>query len=116
MTLATRSEPVAKANDRHDLYRWEQHGQEWACCAYDHGPMCRRCQPVEDGTTAECLNNVEQGYMEMFDADREGWQFRVTAQGERRLRELLQDAPDVQQAIDDDQFRNIVGRLDDPGQ
>lgn len=70
-----RSEAVAQANDRHLLYRWEQSGVAWACCAYDHGPFCRRCRRVTDAATAELLDQVEAGTMQMWDRDRDGWQF-----------------------------------------
>lgn len=73
MSTKTASEPVAKANDRHDLYRWMQDGVEWACCAYDHGPMCRRCRPV--GDKVDLLDNVESGWLLMWDDDLDGWRF-----------------------------------------
>lgn len=74
MDTQTRSQPVGKANEYgHDLYRWVQGGFEWACCAYDHGPMCRRCQPV--GMRSSILDAVQAGEVQMFDRDREGWEF-----------------------------------------
>lgn len=73
-----------------NLVRWtNRDGQEWACVAYDHGPMCRRCQIVDD-TLAACLENVEMGNMEIVGADEDGqFKLRVTEQGEERVRELI---------------------------
>ena len=30
------------------IHAWSSGAQRWACVAYDHGPMCRLCQPVEE--------------------------------------------------------------------
>ena len=66
--------PVGKANDDgHDLYRWMQNGFEWACCAYDHGPLCRRCRPVR--MQSSILDLVQAGTVQMWDRDRGGWKF-----------------------------------------
>ena len=63
------------------LYRWiDSDGKEWACGAYDHGPLCRLCQQV-DGTFHACLENVEQGRFE-WQINSEGeFRFRLTAAG-----------------------------------
>lgn len=72
---------TAPANDRHTLYRWtDKQNQEWACCAYDHGPMCRRCQPVNDETMRLLLDAVEDRLAEVRDTD-EGFSFKLTDKG-----------------------------------
>jgi hypothetical protein len=70
----------------HELHRWTRNGQEWACGAYDHGPFCRLCTPV-DATLALILKNVDAGRMEFVGTDTDGeMRFRVTPGGQRRDR------------------------------
>ena len=49
----------------HVLHVWEQDGDVWACCAYDHGPMCRMCRRVTDETSG-LLAQVFDGGMEVW--------------------------------------------------
>jgi hypothetical protein len=74
------------------LHRWTNPtGDEWACAASDHGPMCRLCQPV-DGTLAACLENVMDGLFEIVGVAPDGdFQFRVTDEGNRRVRNMIND-------------------------
>lgn len=73
-----------------ELRRWTRKGEEWVCGAYDHGPMCRLCRIV-DPTLALVLENLDKGYVEYVGVDRDGEpQFRVTAEGKRRVDSLLE--------------------------
>lgn len=74
----------------HELHRWtDRSGQHWACGAYDHGPMCRLCTPVDE-TLALLLENLDAGRIEFVGTDPDGeLQFRVTPGGQRRIDELL---------------------------
>lgn len=74
-----------------ELRRWtNSRGEQWACGAYDHGPMCRLCQPV-DGTLAAILENLDAGRMEFVATEPDGeLRFRLTPGGQRRADELLQ--------------------------
>jgi hypothetical protein len=73
------------------VHRWTQDGQEWVCAAYDHGPFCRLCQPVDD-VIAACLENVDLGFMEIVGHDPDG-QLRLgmTEAGNARVRTLIQE-------------------------
>lgn len=75
----------------HELHRWtDKYGQAWACGAYDHGPMCRLCQPV-DGPLAAILANLDLGRIEFVATEPDGeLRFRLTPGGQRRVDELLQ--------------------------
>ena len=96
------------------LHRWTQDGEEWACAAYDHGPMCRLCQRVDpdDGLTHALLDGVANGDYDVK-ADSDGtFLFRVTEQGAATARALIvemgydpDDKTDVELAI-----REIVRR------
>lgn len=38
------------------IHHWiAQDGEHWICTAYDHGPFCRLCRPVNDEPLLECL-------------------------------------------------------------
>lgn len=77
------------------LHRWtDAEGQEWVCAAYDHGPLCRRCWPV-DGALAGCLDNVERGFMEMVGTDTAEPRFRLTPAGEEHVHALMSSDPDM---------------------
>jgi hypothetical protein len=75
------------------LHRWRNRdGQEWACAAYDHGPLCRRCQPVDD-VMAALLDNVEMGRMEIVGTDGAGdFRFRVTDLGLQHVKGMIEEA------------------------
>lgn len=77
------------------LHRWTNPtGDEWACVASDHGPMCRLCQPV-DGALAACLENVMDGWFEIVGCDPSGdFQFKVTENGNRRVRQMIGEIGD----------------------
>lgn len=65
----------------------------WACAAYDHGPMCRLCQEVDDVLNA-CLINVLDGRMTCRqDADGR-FEFKVTKAGEDAVRNMIERADD----------------------
>lgn len=62
----------------------------WACSVYDHGPLCRLCQPVDEMLNA-CLVNVIDGRFEC-DQDQDGeFRFKVTKAGEDAVRAMLSD-------------------------
>lgn len=72
------------------LHRWsDTEGQSWACMEYDHGPMCRRCQSVDDVLDA-CLQNVLDGLMEPRQAPADGaFEFKMTDEGNRQTATLI---------------------------
>lgn len=74
------------------LHRWtDADGEDWACAAYDHGPLCRLCQRVS-GTLFYCLENVMDGLFEIVGTAPDGdFQFRVTDEGKRRVEHLTGD-------------------------
>jgi hypothetical protein len=78
------------------MHRWRNpDGQEWACVAYDHGPFCRRCQPVTE-TLYGLLENVRLGRMEIVGANPDGeFKFRLTAEGEARAEDLIHNDPEM---------------------
>lgn len=85
--------PVVCNDAGHKLYAWnDDAGQTWACCAYDHGPMCRRCHALDpkDDVIIGLLQNVYEGNLQIWDNDRKGWQFKMTAKGEKAAEHLLQ--------------------------
>lgn len=72
------------------LHRWKQQDGEWACAVYDHGPMCRLCQPV-DSTLRTFLDMIDTGETELVGVDRNGeMQFRLTEAGTKRAREVIE--------------------------
>lgn len=88
-------EPIELPNG-FKLFRWtNQDGEEWACAASDHGPLCRLCQPVT-GVLAACLENVMDGLFEIVGVAPDGdFQFRVTDEGRRRVEHMVGDDDDV---------------------
>jgi len=74
------------------LHRWTNPtGDEWACIANDHGPMCRLCQPV-GGTLAALLENVMDVRMEIVGMEPDGeFRFRLTPEGERYVEQMIGD-------------------------
>jgi hypothetical protein len=60
----------------------------WACSAYDHGPLCRLCQPV-DATLNGCLQNVLDGRMECRQDQNGGFKFKVTQAGIDAVRTMV---------------------------
>lgn len=75
------------------LHRWTNPtGDEWACIASDHGPMCRLCQPVS-GTLAALLENVMDVRMEIVGMKSDGeFQFRLTPEGKRYVEHMVGDS------------------------
>jgi len=63
-------------------------GREWACMAYDHGPLCRLCQPV-DGVLAAYLDLVVDGSMEARQDGSGTFSFHVTDAGMDQARHLI---------------------------
>ena len=66
-------------------------GREWACMAYDHGPFCRLCQPV-DGVLAACLSHVVDGSMDAYQGPDGAFSFRVTEAGMDQVRHLIEES------------------------
>jgi hypothetical protein len=82
--------------DKQTLHVWTngEYGRWW-CIAYDHGPFCRRCKPLDE-TTEALLENVLDGRMEMKDDDPDrGLIFRLTEVGIRGVRQMLKGDEDV---------------------
>ena len=77
------------------LHRWTApNGDMWACAEYDHGPLCRRCVPVNP-TTDACLQNVADGLFEIVgQTPSEDFTLRLTVEGERRAEHLIYGAAD----------------------
>ena len=44
---------------------WTADDQQWACVAADHGPICRRCKPL-DALQAALVSNAIEGVMEIW--------------------------------------------------
>lgn len=80
------------------LHRWtDRDGTEWACAAYDHGPMCRLCQIVhpDDEVLRSCLANVDAGCF-LVRADADGcFEFTTTEQGDNYAIDLMTDDPEL---------------------
>lgn len=75
------------------LHRWttDSTGERWACMSYGHGPMCRRCQPV-DGTLDALLQNAIDGYMEARqNPDTAEFEFKMTDEGNRQAAKLISE-------------------------
>lgn len=72
-----------------DIYVWDNGAdQVWACCAYDHGPMCRLCQPVDE-TLLALLQNVASGNM-LARAKPDGeFEFKMTVKGNAAAENLV---------------------------
>ena len=72
---------------------WTQRGEftepeRWCCIAYDHGPMCRRCEPFDE--VAEGMyEGVMEGYSTVRDHPQKGMVFAITEKGTARARQLL---------------------------
>lgn len=72
------------------LHRWTQNDGEWACAVYDHGPMCRLCQPV-DATLRTFLDMIDTGETELVSVDKHGeMQFRLTEKGIAHARVVIE--------------------------
>jgi hypothetical protein len=81
--------------DGHTLYRWtDRDGSKWACCGYDHSPMCRRCQPVDE-TLDDLLENVMDGTMLCKqDPKTAEFLFKMTDAGEAQAKHLIATSDD----------------------
>ncbi len=71
------------------LHFWSRDGNYWTCMAYDHGPMCRLCQPV-DGTMNALLQNVVDGLMIVKQGPGGEFLFKVTPQGEAQVKRMIE--------------------------
>lgn len=67
-----------------------ENAEMWACCAPDHGPFCRLCQPV-DGTTNALLIAVIDGNLEIQQDADGGFLLKITKAGEHMVRNLMID-------------------------
>lgn len=78
------------------LHRWTDHdGQEWACSEYDHGPMCRRCQRVDE-LLHELLDAIEEGDMECRQhPDTAQFEFKATGQGTAKAEALINSSAEA---------------------
>jgi hypothetical protein len=79
------------------LHHWhtEQGEREWVCVAYDHGPMCRRCQELTgDEVALGLVANVELGNMEIVVGGDtfNDWRFKLTDRGRAAVDALGRDA------------------------
>jgi 5,10-methenyltetrahydromethanopterin hydrogenase len=90
---------LPRRNERYELsggkilHRWtDQQGQSWACMQYDHGPMCRLCQPVVEVLEA-CLQNLVDGMMEARQTE-QGFEFKMTDEGNRQAAKLIRELAD----------------------
>lgn len=76
------------ADERTPLRWTDREGREWACSAYDHGPLCRRCQPVDE-VLAAMLTNTEKGYMTVHTEADGSFSFAMTAAGTQAAGDIL---------------------------
>lgn len=85
----SQSTTIEQAEGYPTVHIWQNDdGEVWACCAYDHGPMCRLCQRA-DQVMLDCLQNVADGKMFVrANADGE-FQLKVTALGEAAAEDLI---------------------------
>lgn len=75
------------------VYVWETVGQVWACCATDHGPMCRLCQRVDDQVFADLLSACSDGLV-LLDAGADGqFKCRLTDKGTARVEDYTGNDP-----------------------
>lgn len=75
------------------LHRWTQRdGAEWACAAYDHGPLCRLCTRVDpdDETLRAMLQHVENGNMTVQTGSDGELLFKMTDKGNEAARVLIE--------------------------
>lgn len=76
------------------LHRWtDRDGQEWACMAYDHGPMCRLCQRVDE-TLGACLELVEEGKAEPRQRPAGEFEFKLTQKGRAVAEDVIGGSPE----------------------
>jgi hypothetical protein len=81
---------IEQAEGYPTIHMWEQSGtgERWACCAYDHGPMCRLCQPVDEMLGA-LLESCADGDM-LARAEPDGqFTFKSTAKGNAKAENLI---------------------------
>lgn len=85
-------------DDGPTVHVWTQEGDDqeevWACCAYDHGPFCRLCQPVDDVLLA-LLANVEDGRMRCRAKSDGEFEFQMTQKGNAAVEGMLATDPEI---------------------
>lgn len=92
----------------HEIHRWEQGDQRWACGAYDHGPMCRLCQR-EDLTLGALLNQAEEGNLSCIIDANGGFRFAVTPKGTAEIDQMLAGDPEMKAFYED--YKRGRGRV-----
>lgn len=98
-------EPFTANDSGHLVYVWvDDDEQTWACCAYDHGPLCRLCQRLPDddhgGTTLALLGQVATGDMEVRAAADGSFSFKLTEQGNEKAKRLIETPGEMQDFYD----------------
>src|SRR3990167_2005780 len=69
---------------------WSQGDGQWACIAYDHSALCRRCQNISDEPImAALVSQTIDGILKMTDDPVKGWMFKVTPTGEEKVAEIM---------------------------
>lgn len=87
----------------HVLHIWtDRDGFKWACCAYDHGSMCRRCRQVTGNPTLEALiENVLLGRLWIFDsAEQDDLIFKITPEGTKYVEQMVDTIPEMRRLYD----------------
>lgn len=76
------------------VHVWNADNQTWACAAYDHGPLCRLCQRVDE-ITWELLGLVKRGEMTMRSELDGSFSFRLTPDGEAHAKVIRETDPEM---------------------
>lgn len=85
---------IEQPDPLHPIYVWTEpvEGQVWACCAFDHSPMCRLCQRVDE-TLAALIENVELGTLTARAKSDGEFEFKVSQQGVVKVEEMIGTDP-----------------------
>lgn len=103
-----------KANSRgHILHIWPAGEHYWACCAYDHGTMCRLCHKIEDPTELALLAQVAEGLMEVWAEPDGSFRFNLTDEGQAKAEILIATDPDARKLWNDAHISDFERQFDD---
>lgn len=89
------------------IHVWRRGDEVWACCASDHGPMCRLCQEADEVLVA-CLLSCADGQMLARAGSAGDFKFKATAKGVAHAEDLMMSDPEMA-AI----WADLQGKTDD---